>query len=306
MKNNIFLSTIFLVLIGCGGSKVSSTVESFEVIRTVDGNVTEVTTSLKFTLQDTIPKNITYENFEITKLSCKENDYNSSFYDYSFSPTSLVLNMDAPENQTLINIKNIEPVCSDVKYFNISVDEKKEYDEITNIGTKIKRINLTVYNPNYGYSLTLEDKFDSNSIIEYNNSLVNSEVSVVVFESDYNNTNYVNNGNIAYFANTLFKETNASNGDWILVNDTNIENDISFRITDINYTDTNRLVVDEKLNSSKLNTDSYYNVLIALSKCNFEYESSKLGYSCEENNLSKIYIIEYNETDAVYKRLDSF
>lgn len=306
MKKNILLITLFLIFVGCGGGQVSSTIESFEIVRSVDGNVTEVTTSLKFALQDTIPKNITYENFEIDKLACKENDYNSSFYNYSFSPASFVLDIASPASVISVNINNITSACSDVKYFTLSVDEKKEYDESTNIGIKIKRINLIVYNPSYGDSLLLVDKFSSNNVLDYNKSLINSKISVVVFERDYNNTNYVNNGNSAYFANSAFYETNASNGDWILVSDKNIENNVSFNITDINYTDINKLVVDENINNSKLKTGTSYNVLIALSKCIFDYESGKLGYTCNESNLSKIYVIEYNATDAIYKRLDSF
>ena len=301
-----FGSILFIIILnGCGGGGISSksSIKNFNLKRDNSGYVTNIGTTLNFTsstlkglqLDPGLTCFVKYSNFRVDNVSCKDKNVTPKSYN---SPTLTLTSSNYSGSIDLSIDVNSSSGCKDVKYFTYRYDENSSCKDKYTKSNKNKESYGMVINPDYSDSSL---SFYKNKV-SYNKISADSNITLTVYEEEYNSTSYANNGNTQIFANRNFKESNATFGDWVLVPDKNI----SYLINDINESNiTGEIVVDKNINKNKMTTSNSINVILALKRCSFDFNGSAIGYNCPESNISKIYVIEYNATDAVYKSIDN-
>lgn len=320
----IVLAFILFILIGCGSSSgLGSKTESFVIHKSLkdDGNVSsaEINVSLNWNYADYYATNsditVTIGNFKITKLVCKEGDETGTLHYIGEIPSvTFKANEEAYARLSLqFQREPNDPPCSDIKYVTLSADENVTITVNGTTLTKQKKWVKVIQNPNYG-KLSLENIYQApegketneSGIYTYNRQLINSKIAVVEYEREFTGAMYEKT-TYPFFSNIDFNETNMSVGDWILVKD---DKKLAFEVIDVNNTGEFKILIDPDINKDRLKENELYTVVSTLSECTYtpEYKNDhiKFGYYCpNEENLSKIFVVEYNATDAIYTPLQS-
>ncbi len=311
----ILLAFILFILIGCGSSSGFHTeLSDFKVYRYVDGNVSraEIKENVEWNSVDYYAKNasltMTLGNFH-ADVVCKEKEYDDIPW-LKAPPTFTFKSGESGKGYIEVNVTreaNSPDVCTDIKFVRLYADENITITVNGTTLTKQKKWVKMIENPNYG-KLSLEDIYatpesnetNKSGVYPYDKKLTGSKIVVVLFEKEFPNTTYVGNVNSPYFSNIDFRETNMSIGDWVLVKDTNL----SFKVVDVNSTDLNVIAIDPNINKNRLENGNSYDVISTLDECTYTFKDNKIGYYCpNEENRSKIFVVEYNATEAIYRPL---
>ena len=314
----VLLAFILFILIGCGSSSgLSSETQAFVIHKLLkdEGNVSsvDIKVSLNWNYADYYATdsniNVTLGNFKIAKFVCKEGDETDTLHYTGDFPTITFHGNESAYAVLSIQFQREEgdPTCTDIKYITLTADENITITVNGTTLTKQKKWVKMIENPNYG-KLSLEDIYatpesnetNESGVYPYDKKLTGSKIVVVLFEKEFPNTTYVGNVNSPYFSNIDFRETNMSIGDWILVKDTNL----SFKVVDVNSTDLNVIAIDPNINKNRLENGNSYDVISTLDECTYTFKDNKIGYYCpNEENRSKIFVVEYNATEAIYRPL---